>query len=128
MLRDVYGSAAPFKSSQTNMDEIANLENALSTITERETAFETALQDDANAEHLYKTEKAKAFLAADGTEKAREAKAVVESSKYLLDHLKKKAIKEFVREKLKDAQEAQSARQSILSYRGKTNFGYTNQT
>lgn len=86
-------------------------------------AFKTALEEDAQAEHLAKVEKAKAFLKAEGTEKARDAQSVVDSDKYLLDHLKKKAIKEFTREALRDAQDALSARQSLLKYEAQTNFG-----
>lgn len=104
------------------------VEDAIITIQQIEGEFKLALEQDAEAEHLFKVEKAKAFLAAEGTEKARESQAIVATDKYLLDNLKKKAVKEFLREKLKDAQDALSARQSLLKYEAQTNFGYTSQT
>lgn len=100
-----------------------NIEDALSEIQRREDAFKKALEDDAVAEHTAKLEKAKAFLSAQGTEKAREAQAVVDSEKFMLDQLKKRAVKEFTREALKDAQDALSARQTLLKFEVQTNFG-----
>lgn len=111
--------------SRSQPDEI---EISLSTLWDREQAFETAVRDDADAEHAFKMKQARAFLDADGTEKARAAKALVDSGKLYLDHLQKKAVKEFTREKLRDAQDALSARQSLLKYAAQTDFKYTNQT
>lgn len=125
MLADVYGSAAPFKSRLTGMPTPENVETAISELYNREEAFADAVQDDAIAEHAYKVDKAKAFLRATGTEKAREAQSIVDTENLYLDHLKKKAIKEFTREKLRDAQDALSARQSLLKYETQTSFGMT---
>jgi len=100
------------------------LEQTLTEIYNREVDFGEALIADAEAEHAYKIAKATAFLSADGTEKAREAKSIVESDRLMLEHFRKKATKEFTREKLRDAQDALSARQSLLAYEAKSNFGY----
>jgi hypothetical protein len=104
----------------------SRLETALTELSSRETAFGEALDLDAVAEHAYKLAKASAFLASEGTEKAREAQSVVSSEKLFLDHLKKKAVKEFTREKLRDCQDALSARQSLLSSSVKSDLGYAN--
>jgi len=103
-------------------------EKTLAEIWRREKAFGEAVQASADAEHLWKIEKAKAFLAADGTEKAREAKAMIDTEDLHKDFLTKQAAMRFLREKLRDAQSALSARQSLMSYDAKTNFGYTNRT
>ena len=104
------------------------VEQSLSEIWMRESEFGTAAIEDAEAEHAFKIKHAKEFLKADGSVEARKAMALVECDTQHLDYLKKKAIKEFTREKLRDAQDALSARQSLLSYEAKTNFGYTGQT
>lgn len=111
--------------SRSNPDKI---EQGLSTLWDRETAFQAAVEDDAMAEHAFKLKKAQAFLAAEGTEKARDARSIVDSEKLFLDHVKKKAVKEFTREKLRDAQMAITARQSLLKYQAQTDFAYTTQT
>lgn len=103
-------------------------EKTLSEIWRREKAFGEAVQASADAEHLWKIENAKAFLAAEGTEKARTAQAMIDTEELHRDFLTKQASMRFLREKLRDAQSALSARQSQMSYEAKTNFGYTNQT
>lgn len=105
-----------------------NIERSLADIWTREQEFGDAGQGDAEAEHAFKIKNAKEFLAADGSVEARKATALLACEKEHLDYLKKKAIKEFTREKLRDAQDALSARQSLLSYEAKTNFAYTGQT
>lgn len=103
-----------------------SVENTLTMLWDRESSFEKAAMDDAEAEHAYKMQQARTFLAADGTEKARAAKSLVDSEALHLDHLKKKAVKEFTREKLKDAQSALSARQSILTAASRSDQNYAN--
>lgn len=102
---------------------VMDVEYAITEIQSRETVFKTALESDAEAEHRFKIGKAKAYLNAEGTEKAREATAILETSDLYLDHLKKKAVKEFTKESLRDAQDALTARQSILKYERETDFG-----
>jgi hypothetical protein len=104
-----------------------HLEACLDAIWSRENDFEIACTDLAEAEHAFKIKEAKEFLSADGSVDARKATALVNCEALHGDYLKKKAIKEFSREKLRDAQDALSARQSLLSYEVKTNFGYTQQ-
>ncbi len=91
------------------------LEQALGEMASREVVFEEALMDDAIAEHAYKVEKANAFLRAEGTEKAREAESIVKTDALFLVHLKAKAVVTFAKEKLKDVQQAVSARQTLVS-------------
>ncbi len=109
--------------SRSNTD---NVESSITELYNRETEYGTALDDDATREHAYKMKKAEKFLAAEGTEKAREAQSVIDSGKEFLAHLKSKAVKEFTREKLKDSQQALSARQSILSSGSRSDQGYAN--
>lgn len=105
-----------------------SVEETLTMIWQRESDYEEACNEQAEAEHNYKLNDAKSFLAADGNIKEREATALIANQKLHLDYLQKKARKEFTKEKLRDAQDALSARQSLLSYEAKTNFGYTQQT
>jgi len=105
-----------------------NIESALRAVDERESEFGVALQNDAEAKHRYEMKQAQEFLDAEGTVDARKAIALKNCDVEYLDYLKKKAVKEFTREKLKDAQDALSARQSLLKYEAQTNFGYTSQT
>lgn len=104
-----------------------HLEACLDAIWSREKDFETACTELADAEHAFKIEEAKKFLSGEGSVDARKAQALVASEHLHGDYLKKKAVKEFSREKLRDAQDALSARQSLLSYEAKTNFGHTQQ-
>ena len=99
------------------------VERAIRAVHEREEAFGEALDADADAEHTYKVARAKAFLTAQGTEKAREAQSVIDTDNLLKDHLNKKAVKTFCAVKLNDAQDALSARQSLLKRETSTNFG-----
>jgi hypothetical protein len=104
------------------------LEKALTEIYNREQEFTKACTEEAEAEHAYKMKHAREFLQADGAVEQRKATALVACDVLYSDYLKKKAVKEFTKEKLRDSQDALSARQSLLSYEIKTNFGYTAQT
>lgn len=99
------------------------VEKAIRAVHDREEAYGEALDESATAEHAFKVAKADAFLKADGTEKAREAKSIIETERLFLDHLKKNAVKTFCSVKLQDAQDALSARQSLLKRETSTNFG-----
>jgi hypothetical protein len=101
------------------------IEAGISTLWDREKAFEDALQAHADAEHLFKVRNAEEFLKADGSVEARKAQALVNCKELHKDYLKKEAIATFTKEKLRDAQGALSARQSLLSYEARTNFGMT---
>lgn len=104
----------------------SQLEKSLTELYGRETEYGTALQDDAEAEHAYKMKQAREYLAADGTEKARTATALIACELLHLDYLKKAAVKDFTKEKLRDSQQALSARQSLLTASVKSDLGYAN--
>lgn len=93
-----------------------DVEKALKELALRETDLKLALEAVGDAEHAYKLKKAQIFLSSEGTEKARDAESVVGSEALFLDYLKKKAAAEFTKEKLRDVQQALSARQSLLKF------------
>lgn len=99
------------------------VEESLSEIWQRERDFETAIQEAAESEHQYKIAHARAYLSATGTVDERKAQALIECENLHKDYLKNEAIATFVKEKLRDSQQALSARQSLLSFEAKTNFG-----
>jgi peptide methionine sulfoxide reductase MsrA len=99
------------------------VEKAIKAVHEREGDYQTALEQEADAEHEFKVQNAKAFLKASGGADLRKMEALVETEELHKDYLKKQAIAAFTKEKLKDAQAALSARQSLLSYEARTNFG-----
>lgn len=102
------------------------IEESLSRIWTRENDFQTAVQEEADAKHLFEMENAKAYLAADGTEKFRTATAMVKCETYHGDYLKKKAVLSFTRIKLQDAQNALSAQQSLMRAEMGSDAGYAN--
>lgn len=115
--------------SQTVSDIYAygsRLEQSLTELYSRESEYGSALQDDAEAEHAYKMKQAREYLAAEGTEKARAATALIACETLHLDYLKKAAVKDFLKEKLRDSQQALSARQSLLTASVKSDLGYAN--
>lgn len=103
------------------LDAEQRLQKALDHLAMVESGYETVLTDAAEADTVYETERAKAYLAAEGTEKAREAQAKVDTEKYLRKRNNTGAVKEFTRTKIKDAQDAVSAYQSLLSAQLRTN-------
>lgn len=108
------------------MTKEEGLEGAIVTVFEREQAYEEAVTNAAIAEHDYKLKHAEEYLKADGTVDERKAKALKASANLHKNYLTTDAIRTFTREKLKDAQDVLSARQSLLSYEARTNFGYAN--
>jgi hypothetical protein len=101
------------------------LEKALNELASREKDLEQVLTRDAEAEHEYKVQYAKAFLKAEGTVDERKSRAAVETEKFLKDHLTRQAQLVFVKTKIKDAQDAVSARQSLLSAALRTNSTFS---
>lgn len=104
-----------------SLDLEQKLEKALDTLAARETDFETACKDFADAESTYRIKLAKAFLEADGSMELRKHTAIVQVETELRERDKCEAVKEFTKEKLRDVQAAVSARQSILSASVRTN-------
>jgi hypothetical protein len=101
------------------------VEKALDRIPDLEVAFENACTGYATAESDYRIEFSKAFLRAEGTEKARNAEALIAVEKFLRERDKAEAVKEFLKEKLRDAQQAVSAHQSLLNAQVRTNAAFT---
>lgn len=106
------------------MDREQQLEKALNAVADREEAYQDACVKHAEAESEYRIQKSKEYLAAEGTEKAREATAIVKVERYLRERDRTEAIRDFTREKLRDAQSAVSARQSLLSAALRTNNAF----
>lgn len=102
------------------------LEDSLKELYSREQEFGQALEESAIAEHVYKMKQAREYLAAEGTEKARAAQATVACEKEHLTHVKTEATRDFTKEKLRDSQQALSARQSLLTASVKSDLGYAN--
>lgn len=80
----------------------------------REETLKEALFAEADAEHTYKVEFAKRFLAGEGTIDAKKHQATLDTETFMLNRLKATAKREFAAEALRDARQALSARQSIL--------------
>lgn len=102
-------------------DRDQRLEKALTDVEAIEPDFEKALLDYADAETTYRVRKAEEYLKAEGTEKARDATATIEVKKLLETRNRAEAVKDFLKAKMKDRQDAVSARQSLLSAEVKTN-------
>lgn len=103
------------------IDKDEALEAALEAVASIEPDFEKALIDYAEAETHYRIRKSEEYLKAEGTEKAREAQAVIAVGKLLEQRNRAEAVKDFLKVKMKDRQDAVSARQSLLSAEVKTN-------
>lgn len=103
------------------IDKDEQLEQALDAVADIEPDFQSALLTAAETEADYEVEWAKAYLAADGTIEARKSQATIDTAKYLKEKNNAKAVKEFLRAKLKDRQDAVSARQSLLRADLRTN-------
>lgn len=102
------------------MKESTDLENALKSLWHREQELEKHLDEAVVKEHAYKVAKARAFLCAEGSDKVKEASAVVQTEALFLEWLKADAAREFAVKKHRDVQMAVSARQSLLSANTRT--------
>ncbi len=96
------------------MDKDELLEKALKDLEDIEPDFENAVLTAAEAEADYEIAWSRAYLEANGTIDSRKAEATVQTAKYLKARNDAKAVKEFLRAKLKDRQDTVSARQSLL--------------
>lgn len=104
--------------------EITNLEDALRIVGNVEGEYEIALNNSADKEYAYEIAFSTAILKSVGTNaETRKADAVLKCQKEFQEHLKAEARKTFMKSKMTDAQNAVSARQSILTNSTKTNFG-----
>lgn len=105
-------------------DRDQQLEKALDAVADIEPDFQSALLTAADADTDYEIQWAKAFLEAEGTVDARKAVATIKTEKFLRERNNAKAVKEFLRGKLKDRQDAVSARQTLLNADLKTNKAF----
>lgn len=106
------------------MDKETAVESALDAVADREQAFGAACVAYAEAESEYRVQFARAYLAAEGTEKARNSEAIIKVERFLRERDRTEAVKEFTREALRDAQAAVSARQSLLAADIRTNRSF----
>lgn len=104
----------------------AQLEDTLTDLWNRERAYETALNNYADAHYAYKISYAKAFREAEGTVSARELAALESCSNQYKRDLQTEAVAAFTKEALRDAQMALTARQSLLKADRETEFGAIN--
>jgi hypothetical protein len=109
------------RSNEEIMDRDERLEKALTDVEAIEPDLEKALNDEATKEHTFKIKQAEEYLKASGTVDERKAKALTACKDVYLSHLKAVAVKDFIKAKLKDRQDAVSARQSLLTASVKTN-------
>lgn len=102
-------------------DKEQKLETALNHLFTVEKEYGNALTDFAEAESEYRVQQAREYLKADGTEKARHNTSIDKVERFLRERDSKEAVRDFTREKLKDAQLVVSARQSLLYADVRTN-------
>ena len=102
------------------------VESSITELYNRETEYQTACNNDANAEHAFKMKQAERYLANEGSIEARKAQALVDCKAEYLKHLQAKAVKDFTQVKMKDSLQALSARQSILSASARGDQSYAN--
>ena len=108
------------------MNQADLIEKAIGELHTRETAFETACKDFAEADHAYRIAKATAFLNADGAVEARKMIADVKCSAEMQKKKTAEAVRDFTKAKLDDVRAVLSARQSILSAESKVHFATQN--
>lgn len=106
-------------------DKEQKLEAELDRMADREEAYETACVDAAKAESEYRIRMAEEFLKASGAVEQRKQEAIVAVQHLLRERDRTEAIREFTREKLKDVQQAVSARQTLVSADTRTNRAFT---
>lgn len=106
------------------VDKDEQLEAALDAVAAIESDFEKALIDYASAETNYRVRKSEEYLKAEGTEKAREATAVIAVKQLLEERNRAEAVKDFLKVKIKDRQDAVSARQTLLNADLRTNKAF----
>lgn len=101
------------------------LEAVLSELFNREKEYEQACINAAEAESEYRIKIAREFRLAEGTVDAKKNAAIEACAKELSYRDTTDAIKDFTREKVKNAQIACSLRQSIYSAENRSDFGHS---
>lgn len=107
----------PIKDNEQKLD--AAIEHMLAL----EHPYELALNSEATAEHKFEQDFAHAIMSSNGANaEIRKANATLAVTRQAEAHLKAKAVVKFLGVKMKNAQMAVSARQSILSNEKNRNF------
>lgn len=96
------------------MTQEERLERLLKEMHNRETFYETALLEAAEAEHAYRIGFAKEFNTRSGGAELRKQEAMEAVDELLSAREVKRATADIAKEKLLDARQALSARQSLL--------------
>ena len=104
----------------------SRLEASLTELYNRETELGEALNKDADAEYAFKIKQAEEFELADGGAESRKMQSLLKCKAEYKAHLKAKAVKEFIKVKVADSQNALSARQTLLTNSVKSDLGYAN--
>lgn len=105
-------------------DKEQKLEEMLDLMSDRESAYETACIDAAKAESEYRIRLAEEFLKASGAVEQRKMEAIKAVQHLLRERDRTEAIRDFTREKLRDVQQAVSARQTLVSADVRTNRAF----
>lgn len=100
------------------------LEKTIGELYTRETAYASACNDAAANEHTFKIKFATEFRKATGSVDLRKQTAMIECQEEYSNHLTADAVRDFTKEKLRDAQAVLSARQSILSATARADFNH----
>lgn len=103
------------------LDKDQELEGALKAVETIEPEFETACKHYFTAKAEAKIAEATAYLNAEGTIQARENEAIKNTAAQIRELAGKEAVYVYLKEKLKDRQDAVSARQSLLAASLRTN-------
>jgi len=109
-----------------SLSETVTLEKSLKELYAREKAYKEACDQYAEKKHAYDMKYAQEYLKAEGTIQDKKAVALVACEQEHEEYLKAQASKTFLYQKLKDAQGASSARQSILSASSRADQSYAN--
>jgi len=104
--------------------EANNVEKVITELYGRETAYTSACNKLADAEHAYKVDLAIEFGKADGSVDVRKNLALIACKVSYKAYLQAEAVKDYTKELLRDAQQVLSARQSLLSASVKGDFAY----
>lgn len=109
------------RNSGPALDRDQELEEAIEHMMTMEGLFVEAVSKAATAESVYRLDFSDAFLLAQGTEKVRNAEALLRVREQLTMRNDTEATREYTFQKLKNSQTAVTARQSLLNANVRTN-------
>lgn len=96
------------------MSQIEKIEKAIVELAKRESAYESALMEAAEAEHNYRLRKNTEIKQAEGSEKVKIATAEFLCESEMKRKLTAEAVKEILKTKVEDARTVISARKEIM--------------